>query len=578
MEKVGVYCRVSSDGQVENTSLDNQERDGRTFCQNNNYEPIVFRDSSTGSNIDREGFESMLDMIENGLLDGIWFWKTDRILRDLGIWADLIKLIRLTKIKLFVDNRERNIDDNSDYLLMGIESLQADMERRNIAIRTRRGKVKKLQEGKTWFGRPPIGYKTDKGSGLKIIKHEAKIIRECYRQYLLKSNRTYDDVIEAIKNSNLDLPRKFHAATLGRVLRNPIYMGGTIQTFMGKEYKFTCPEIVDKETWTKAQGKVMTGKQTLRGKRVEVYPLGGLLKCKDCGANMTMIGTKDRKYDVYHRWYTCKHARVSQATRDRRIRNNDTRFEYLKSYCNDSIRGNKIRLELIEEAVWNVLHDSLIDSKELIDKYKKSTADNTKVKNQFKGKLKFYEKKLENIKDEEANLTRLFAQGKIEENIYNRTLKQHAKDAKETTERYVEVDQNFKKMNTKVNIKDWLVSLKEDIANRRSVTSRKDRKRIINKWVDKVEVKLINDKSPKEKEYEILVYLYLRNKKEVVEKQTTFNTNTFKYNTLTSKSTNKPQYRSYNFCTLDYNILIVKIHLTRSLSTTYTKIFKDNIF
>ena len=66
MEKVGVYCRVSSDGQVENTSLDNQERDGRTFCQNNNYEPIVFRDSSTGSNIDREGFESMLDMMVYG--------------------------------------------------------------------------------------------------------------------------------------------------------------------------------------------------------------------------------------------------------------------------------------------------------------------------------------------------------------------------------------------------------------------------------------------------------------------------------------------------------------------------------
>ena len=283
MEKVGVYCRVSSDGQVENTSLDSQEKDGRDFCQNNNYEPVVFRDSSTGSNIDREGFESMLDMIENGLLDGIWFWKTDRILRDLGIWADLIKLIRLTKIKLFVDNRERNIDDNSDYLLMGIESLQADMERRNIAIRTRRGKVKKLQEG--------------------------------------------------------------------RVLRNPVYMGGTIQTFLGKEYKFTCPQIIDEETWTKAQGKVMTGKQTLRGKRVEVYPLGGLLKCKDCGANMTMIGTRDRKYDVYHRWYTCKHARVSQSTRDRRIRNNDTRFEYLKSYCNDSVRGNKIRLELVEEAV-----------------------------------------------------------------------------------------------------------------------------------------------------------------------------------------------------------------------------------
>lgn len=577
MEKVGVYCRVSSDQQTENTSLDNQEKDGRSFCKSHNYEPVVFRDSSTGSDIDRAGFESMLDMIENGLLDGIWFWKTDRILRDLGIWADLVKLIRLTKIKLFVDNRERNIEDNSDYLLMGIESLQADMERRNISIRTRRGKLKKYQEGRTWFGRPPIGYKSDKGSGLKIVKHEADIIKECYRQYLLKSNKTYDDVIEVIQKK-FDLPKKFHAATLGRVLRNPVYMGDTIQTFLDKEYKFKCPPIVDKETWTSAQGKVMKGKQMLRGKRTEVYPLGGLLRCKDCDANMTLIGSRDKKYDVYHRWYSCKHARVSSATRDRRIRNNDTRFEYLKTYCNESLRGNKIRLELIEEAVWNVLHDALIDSKELIDKYKKSNTDNNKIKNEYKGKLKFYKKKLESIEVEEENLVRLFAQGKIEEKLYNRTLRRHASESKEVNQRYDEVNTNFKKMNTKVNIKDWLVNLKEDIANRRSVTSRKDRKRIIEKWVEKVEIKLIKDISPKEKEYEVYVYLYLSSNKQTVERRQTFDTNSFNYTTLTSKSSNKSKNRSYNFSTLGYDILIVKTLITRSLSTTYTRILHQNIF
>ncbi len=37
MKNAIIYCRVSSDEQAENTSLDNQERILRAYCNNNGY-------------------------------------------------------------------------------------------------------------------------------------------------------------------------------------------------------------------------------------------------------------------------------------------------------------------------------------------------------------------------------------------------------------------------------------------------------------------------------------------------------------------------------------------------------------
>ena len=87
---VALYCRVSSKGQEDNTSLDNQEDKGLAFCKSNGYKPVIFRDASSGANMDREAFASMWDMMKSGEVQGVWFWRTDRILRDLGILVDCV--------------------------------------------------------------------------------------------------------------------------------------------------------------------------------------------------------------------------------------------------------------------------------------------------------------------------------------------------------------------------------------------------------------------------------------------------------------------------------------------------------
>jgi DNA invertase Pin-like site-specific DNA recombinase len=58
--KIGIYCRVSSLKQTENTSLKNQKDNGIKFCKNNGYEYEIFSETVSGGKefSDRNMFNS----------------------------------------------------------------------------------------------------------------------------------------------------------------------------------------------------------------------------------------------------------------------------------------------------------------------------------------------------------------------------------------------------------------------------------------------------------------------------------------------------------------------------------------
>ena len=44
VKRLGIYCRVSSKKQMDNTSLENQRERGVRYCKNNGYDFEVFKD------------------------------------------------------------------------------------------------------------------------------------------------------------------------------------------------------------------------------------------------------------------------------------------------------------------------------------------------------------------------------------------------------------------------------------------------------------------------------------------------------------------------------------------------------
>ena len=55
--KVGIYCRISSDSQSNNTSIQYQKEEGMKFCLDNGFEYEIYSETISGGEVRREEFD-----------------------------------------------------------------------------------------------------------------------------------------------------------------------------------------------------------------------------------------------------------------------------------------------------------------------------------------------------------------------------------------------------------------------------------------------------------------------------------------------------------------------------------------
>jgi len=86
MEKVAVYCRVSTEEQKERHSIDNQVDFAKEFCKRNEYLTYdYYLDNGISGSIpfeDRPEGRRLLEDAREGKFKNILIWKIDRLGRD----------------------------------------------------------------------------------------------------------------------------------------------------------------------------------------------------------------------------------------------------------------------------------------------------------------------------------------------------------------------------------------------------------------------------------------------------------------------------------------------------------------
>lgn len=109
--------------------------------------------------------------------------KSDRVARDMKLYYYYMMLMEKKGMEL-VSVSEPIVDDGSGMggIYKALMLFVAEQERRNITMRTSGGRRQKAKRGGYAGGRPPYGYKAENGY-LKIIPHEAKIIRKIFELY-----------------------------------------------------------------------------------------------------------------------------------------------------------------------------------------------------------------------------------------------------------------------------------------------------------------------------------------------------------------------------------------------------------
>jgi len=226
------YCRVSTDIQKEQNTIEIQEKALAQFADKNDYELVeVFKDEGISGSKElenRPGLAELFYYIEtNEGVEGVLIFKLDRLARDLYIQEHLIKKLDLLKIKL-VSINEPDLDSNDPMRkafrqFLGIIS---ELEKAFIVMRLSAGRVNKAQKGGFSGGVIALGY-ISKNKKLFIDKEKAETIRLIFKMKRYKKMGLREIAREL---NEREIPTstgrgKWYGRTVKYILENPLYKG-----------------------------------------------------------------------------------------------------------------------------------------------------------------------------------------------------------------------------------------------------------------------------------------------------------------------------------------------------------------
>ncbi len=152
-QRAVIYCRVSTDdkGQTNET----QERECRRWCEQMDYNVVeVYKDQSTGTNLNRVGFAMMQNRIINeGDIDFVVAYDQSRITR-----SDNLEQVRRTFMDrrcrlVFVADSASNSDDVGSRIVRNIKTVMNEEENNVRRVKTMIGMQTRKEQGKH-LGRP----------------------------------------------------------------------------------------------------------------------------------------------------------------------------------------------------------------------------------------------------------------------------------------------------------------------------------------------------------------------------------------------------------------------------------------
>lgn len=307
--RVALYPRVSTVEQAkENHSIAEQTERLKKYCDAMGWDVYkIYTDPGySGASLDRPGLQELIRDVEAGLIDKVVVYKLDRLSRSQKDTLHLIEDVFLKNKTDFVSITE-SFDTSTAFgiAMVGILAVFSQLERSKIQERMSMGKEARAKEGKWGGGQEPIGYEYNKEKDLlEVTEFEAMTIREAFELFNAGTPLRNIERIFAQKGYKHKYGT-WSTRTIRNVLKSKVYLGYV--KYGDEYYKADHEPIIDEETFNKAQ-KIFE-------QRDELYPtgpkqmkrgsyLGGLLRCKHCGARYhKKLNSRIGAPKVY--WYVC---------------------------------------------------------------------------------------------------------------------------------------------------------------------------------------------------------------------------------------------------------------------------------
>ena len=313
MMRAVLYCRVSTEEQTKNLSLQTQQKACADYCQRHSLEvdKVFVEEGESAKTTNRTEFQKLLAYCrENkGRVQTVVVYSLSRFARNANDHLAVRALLSGFGVSLRSVNEQ--IDESStgkflESVLAAVNQLDNDMR----ADRTKAGMQAALSKGR-WTHQAPIGYLNAAGkdgqSTLIPDPDRAGFVRKAF-DLCATGLHTKRDVLRIVTNEGLRTVRsnkRVTPQTFDRVLRNPIYAGWLLSFDGSVRTRGSFEPLVTDETFNRAQA-VLDGKRlsvTPHQRNHPEFPLRRFVRCGHCERPLTgskSTGRKGVRYAYYH--------------------------------------------------------------------------------------------------------------------------------------------------------------------------------------------------------------------------------------------------------------------------------------
>ncbi len=393
IDRIAVYCRVSSEEQREKQSIQMQVSAAEHYVgmqQSGGREVAIsgwYLDDGISGTIqiaEREQGHRLLEDAQKGQFTRLLVWKLDRLGRHVSIILNLADEFERLGITITSITEPFDTSNSAGRLMVNILASFADFEHDTIIERSIAGTNERARAGQWLGGIVPYGYEVlgaKRDARLLVSEHqlpsvamtEADVVRLIYRR-LAEDKHSCVQIADEL--NSLGVPpayvkdnrqikrgkRKTNTAGIWRPSRirnlviNPVYKGTHVYGRRSRKSRQTIersvPAIVTEDLWDEAQRTLHQNLINSPRNCHRQYLLHGLIKCGHCG--LTYTGC------IYHgkdRYYRC---------------NGKTAY---RGPTRGKCPGKIVKAEPIEDAVWAEIEHLLLTPNEVLLKLDELDAD-----------------------------------------------------------------------------------------------------------------------------------------------------------------------------------------------------------
>ena len=397
-------------------------------------------DGYSGLNTDRPDFQRMIKDVENGVINCIITKDLSRLSRnsfEANYYIELYFLERDIRYISVLDNVDTGTK-NSNNDMIQFKTLINDWYSKDISRKIRSSVWARKEKGMYLTAISPYGYKKsleDKHK-LEIDEKQAKIVRRVFEEYSIGKKVSEiakdlnKDKIQSPNNSqnNGEVRYKWRDETIRRMLSNKVYLGHMEYgkrinlSYKSKKVKYIHPEdwkivynthepIITEELFLKVQ-RVRKINKTIKRKNHE-WDLNGLVKCKECGAKMTLKVEYKRNHP--------------DELKSKKVCCLNGLKRYKGKNCIKGSRG------LDEDILNEIVHKNLKEvMQELVDKEKVKkliiNGNNEKVMSNSNNNKELLDKELAKIEEEMKKLYLDYKQDLLDEDDYKKYYKEKSNE------------------------------------------------------------------------------------------------------------------------------------------------------